>query len=293
MDWSERMSLAVEYIEGNLTEKIHIDEVAKVAGSSKFHFHRMFFSMVGNTPAEYIRRRKLTLAATDIATSNTRVINIALKYGFESPNAFTRAFRKIHGFPPSKARSQNIAFTVQRRATLKIDTKGKTMLDYKIIERPAFKIMGKSKDFEFDKFVKGGPKFWKDYVGSEEYNSLWEITSGSNGEVTNAPIMSVYFPNENGSRDTFTDVLGVEVNPETHLKKFEVFSVPPATYAEFDCTYRNSMKANKYIYGEWFAATGFERDGDRPDIAAYFPKAFRPTSEMNVRWWIPIIKKSS
>jgi len=103
--------------------------------------------------------------------------------------------------------------------------------------------------------------------------------------------MSVYIPQEDGSRETFTDVLGVEKNAAIESNKFEVFQIPAATYAEFECTYSTSKKMNKYIYGEWFAATGYERDEGKPDVAAYFPIAFKPMKDMVVRWWVPILKK--
>ena len=291
MSWSARIDLSIDYIERNLSKSIKIGEVAKIAGSSRYHFHRMFYSMTGVTPADYIRRRKLTLAATDLATGDEKVINIALKYGFDSPNAFTRAFRKFHGVPPSKARMPRVRLTVFNRASIKLETKGKVMLGYRIVEKPSFKIVGKSQNFEFDQFIKNGPKFWKDYVGSKDYKLLWELTQGGQGEVSEAPLMSAYFPNEYGSRDIFTDVLGLELATEDGSEKFESFAVPSSTFAEFNCSYRNSMKTNRAIYGEWFASTGFERDSNKPDIAAYFPVAFRPLSEMRVRWWIPIIQK--
>lgn len=291
MNWSTRIDMSIDYIEDNLTETISIGQAAKIAGSSRYHFHRMFYAMIGVTPADYIRKRRMTLAATELATSDERVIDIALKYGFESPNAFTRAFRKLHGLPPSQARFPKAAFKVFYRASANLKNKGKMMLNYTIIEKSCFKLVGKSQSFEFEQFVKDGPKFWKGYVGSENYKSLWELTQGSQGENSEAPLMSAYFPDEAGGRDVFTDVLGVEFTSDTVVESFDSFSVPSATYAEFNCTYRTSMKTNRYIYGEWFASTGFERDSDKPDIAAYFPVAFRPLSEMRVRWWIPIIKR--
>lgn len=135
------------------------------------------------------------------------------------------------------------------------------------------------------------PKFWKEYVGSEDYQKLYRLSEGRPGSKTNSPLFSAYFPKENGKRDEFIDVLGVEATSELELSGFEVHTVPSATYAEFNCTYKASMKTNRYIYGEWFSSTGYERDGNKPDIAAYFPIPFRPMSEMRVRWWVPVIGK--
>ncbi len=164
-------------------------------------------------------------------------------------------------------------------------------MDYRIVEKPGFELVGKSKNFTHENFFKEAPKFWKTYVGSEEYQALWGLTNGRWGQVTEAPLMSVYLPNDEGNKDSFIDIFGVEMSPEADLKKFQVFQIPPAIYAEFHCTYQTSVKINKYIYGEWLPSMGYERDAQKPDIAAYFPVAFLPVRGMGVRWWIPVVKK--
>ena len=154
---------------------------------------------------------------------------------------------------------------------------------------PAFNIIGKGKKFAFENFVKEGAKYWKTFVGSQDYQALYQLNNGRPCPVTNAPLLSAYFPTESSKKDEFIDVLGIEAVSEQDLSGFDHYNVPCATYAEFDCTYRTSMKTNRYIYGEWFASTGYERDGNKPDIVAYFPIPFRPMNEMRIRWWIPVI----
>jgi AraC family transcriptional regulator len=291
MEWSERMNSAIEYIEKNLDDEVDIIEAAKKARCSTFHFQRMFYAIIGITPAEYIRRRRLTLAATELATGYDKVIDIALKYGYESPNAFTRAFRNMHGVNPGEARAPGVKLSAYHRVSFHVEIKGGTGMDYRIIEKPAFNLAGKSKKFTTEEFFKKAPKFWKEYVCTEEYQTLWGLTNGRWGRVSEAPLMSVYLPGENGTRDSFTDVLGVEKPDETGPGQFKTFHIPAATYAEFNCTYGTAAKMNKYIYGEWFSSTGYERDEHKADIAAYFPVAFLSTKGMGVRWWIPVIKK--
>ncbi len=291
MNWNKRLNLAIAYIEDNLNGKLNINEAAKIACSSPFHFQRMFTANIGITLAEYARRRKLTKAATELTTDNIKIIDLASKYGYESPNAFTRLFRSMYGTTPSKARSSGVKLPEYHRECFHTEIEKGDNMNYKIIEKPAFEIVGKSKNFNYEEFIKEGPKFWKNYVGTKEYQSLCNINNGTSGFVTEAPLMSVYIPNKNGSRDSFTDVLALERKVDSKVNNFELFTVPSATYAEFNCTYYSSMKMNKYIYGEWFSSTGYERDGNKPDIAAYFPAVFRPMKDMRVRWWIPIIQK--
>ena len=291
MSWSRRMNFAIEYIEDNLNSVLTLEDVAKIACCSKYHFHRVFFSAFNVTFAEYIRRRRLSLAAVDIVSGEERIVDIALKYGYDSPNAFTRAFRNIHGVNPGNVRSSQVKLASYNRVVYPLQTAGVENMDYKIVKIPSFKVVGKSKDFSFDDFAKNGSKFWKEYVSSDNYKKLCQLTNGKPGPLTEAPLLSVYFPKENSKKDEFTDLLGLEVLSDMEIGKRKVHTVPAATYAEFDCTYRTSMKTNRYIYGEWFSSIGYERDGSKPDVAAYFPIAFRPMGEMGVRWWIPVIKK--
>lgn len=265
--------------------------VASKANCSSFHFQRMFYAIIGITPAEYIRRRRLTLAAADLAVGNEKVIDIALKYGYESPNSFTRAFRNMHGLNPREVCTSGVKLSAYNRVSFHVEIKGGSDMDYRIVEKPAFELVGKSKIFTHDNFFKEAPKFWKEYVCTDEYLSLWSLTNGKWGQVTEAPLMSVYLPYDKGNSESFFDIFGVENSPEIDTKKFKVYKIPSATYAEFNCTYQASVKMNKFIYGEWLPSTGYERDAEKPDIAAYFPVAFMSIKGMGVRWWIPVVKK--
>ena len=291
MNLSHRMNVAIEYIEKNLNSPLPLEEVAKQAYCSKYHFHRVFFANFNITCAEYIRRRKLTVAAAELINTNNSIVDIAFKFGYESPNAFTRAFRNVHGINPSKARKNGHSLASYKKVFFTIENEAENSMNYRIITVPEFNIIGSSQQFEFDNFAKEGPKFWKEYVNSDNYNALYQLNNGQPRAITNAALLSAYFPTEQGKRDEFIDVLGIEATDGDDSSQFETHTVPTATYAEFECTYKTSMKTNRYIYGEWFAATGYERDGNKPDIVAYFPIPFKPMSEMRLRWWIPITRK--
>ncbi|SMF46782.1 AraC family transcriptional regulator [Alteromonadaceae bacterium Bs31] len=294
MSWFERMNSVVEYVEEHLDSDVSIEDAAKIACCSKYHFHRVFYSYFDITFAEYVRKRKFSLAAVDVLSGRETILKIALKYGYESPNAFTRAFRSIHGVNPGEARSSNVELSTYSKATFSSELKGAEKMNYKIVERPSFNIIGKSKRFEFDEFSKNGKKYWKEYVSSDEYKCLCQLSDGKPGLVTGSPLLTAYFPRENDKRGGFLDVLGIECQSKRNVKPFETHTVPPAIYAEFECSYRNAMKTNRAIYGKWFSATGYERDGDKPDVVAYFPMPWRHFSEIGIRWWVPVLnsKKS-
>jgi AraC family transcriptional regulator len=284
------MNAAIACIEENLEGEVDFIEAARRANCSQSHFQRMFQVIIGITPAEYARRRRLTLAAKDLSSGNARVLDVALKYGYDSPNAFTRAFRNIHGINPQEARTSGVKLTAYPRVSFRIELKGGSDMDYRIIEKPAFEVIGKSKKWNMvsGEFARDARRYWKEFGTSSRYQNLWNITNGKWGAVSEAPIMSVYMANDDGVWDPMIEVFGIEKPAGVEPKGFEVFHIPAATYAEFTCTMATAARTNKMIYREWFPSTGYER-APCADIAAYFPVAFRP--QMHVRWWIPIINR--
>ncbi|MFC1921371.1 helix-turn-helix domain-containing protein [Chloroflexota bacterium] len=290
MEWSERMNAAIDYIEDNLAGEIDISEAADKAYCSSFHFQKMFSAVIGVTPAEYIRQRRLTLAARELSSTDIRVIDVALKYGYNSPEAFTRAFRNLHGVTPTTARGMETKLTAYPRVSFHIELKGGNDMDYRIIEKPAFDILGISREYADGEISIEAPKFWAEWVVSEEYRKLLALTNWKFGPVTEAPIMSAYVDAKigKGTWERVVNVMGIERTEKMDAQGFKTFHIPAATYAEFNCTLETSSETNKRIYSEWFPSTGYEHDS-KPSIEAYFHVPL--TSVIYVRWWVPVVKK--
>lgn len=123
MDWLERMNDAISYIENNLTTEIKYEELSRIVCCSIYHFQKMFSFLTGVPLSEYIRRRRLTQAAYELSNSNIKVIDLALKYGYESPDSFTRAFQNMHGVTPTKARKMGIVLKAYPRMSFHISIK--------------------------------------------------------------------------------------------------------------------------------------------------------------------------
>ena len=117
MDWLQRLNRAMDYIEEHLADRISYDEIARIACCSTYHFRRMFPFLTGITLSEYIRRRRLTLAAFELQTTGAKVIDVALKYGYQSPEAFARAFKQLHGVMPVAARDPGVTLKAYPRMT--------------------------------------------------------------------------------------------------------------------------------------------------------------------------------
>ena len=142
MNLLEKMNGALTYVEENLTGDIDFKKVAKLACCSEYHFKRMFSFLAGITLSEYIRRRRLSLAAFELNNSNTRIIDVAIKYGYSSPDSFTRAFQSFHGVTPSEARNNGQSLKTYSRVTFQLSIKGGSELNYRIVEKEAFRIVG-------------------------------------------------------------------------------------------------------------------------------------------------------
>lgn len=146
MDWIQGIQNAIDYIEEHLTEPIDYEQLAKVAFSSSYHFQRVFGIMCGFTLGEYIRKRRLTLAGNDLINAKMKVIDVALKYGYETSESFSRAFQKFHGIMPSQVK---IGYPLKSfsRLSVKIELIGGAEMNYRIEEQPELILVGYKKHF--------------------------------------------------------------------------------------------------------------------------------------------------
>lgn len=141
MDWLTGIQNAINYIEEHLTEEIDYEEVAKEAACSNFYFQRIFGILCGLSLGDYIRNRRLTLAGDELSVSDDKVIDIALKYGYESPESFTRAFSRFHGVTPSEAKKDGSKLKSFSRISVKITLSGGSVMNYKIISLRSWKLI--------------------------------------------------------------------------------------------------------------------------------------------------------
>lgn len=165
MEWIDRLNDTIAYIEEHLTEKIDYEQLGQIACCSSYHFQRMFAYMAGVSLSEYIRRRRMSLAAVDLQGKGTQVIDVAEKYGYSSPTAFNRAFQSIHGVAPSALKSGGVPVKSFPPIKFQITIKGAEEMEYRIETKGAFRIVGVSvpldKDIEKNlrSFPRSGRRF--------------------------------------------------------------------------------------------------------------------------------------
>lgn len=162
MDWLNQWNEALDYIEERLDGEISMESLGRLAGCSSYHFQRMF-SYIGGMPLNvYIRRRRMTRAAMDLHRGD-KVLDVALRYGYESPTAFNRAFQAVHRLPPSRAREESVKLKSYPRIRFSFVMKGDTEMEYQIVTKPAFRIVGPRMPLPTD--TEEGfdcvPQFWR------------------------------------------------------------------------------------------------------------------------------------
>ncbi len=287
MEWLNRMLSSIEYIEAHLEHQLDLNEAAKAAYSSPFHYHRMFHMLTGITVGEYVRRRRLTLAAQELASSDIKVLDAALKYGYDSPEAFSKAFRRLHGVSPSTARESGAALKAFPRLSFQISIKGDKDMDYRIVERKEYKVVGKALRFRTDNgenFVKI-PKFWEQCWQDGTCKELLELT-GCCGDLLGVCME----PDE--KMEEFTYIIGVAGQSEEVPAGYVVKDIPASTWAVFESigAMPDAIQAVwKRVFSEWFPATGYEHAGG-PEVEVY-PEGDTCSKDYRCEVWIPIIKK--
>lgn len=283
MEWLTRMQDALTYIEDHMTEPFGIEEVARAAYASPFHFQRMFRMLTGVSVGEYVRRRRLTLAAQELAVQQAKVLDVALKYGYESPEAFAKAFRKAHGIAPSAAREQDARLKAYPRLTFHLSLKGDQDMDYRIVNREAFTVTGKKivcthVDGENLRQI---PAFWQQCHADGTSDRLVELGGGQHDLLGICADMSP-------EGDSFSYWIAVEADrPDEAGLSMRV--IPAATWAVFTSVgpMPGAIQAVwQRIYQEWFPATGYEHTGG-PDFE-FYPPGDPASADYRSEVWIPV-----
>lgn len=269
MEWLERMNNALNYVEGNLVNGVEYEQVAKLACTSVYNFQRMFSFITGVPLSEYIRRRKLTLAAFELQNSDIKVIDVALKYGYESPEAFARAFQNIHGVTPTLARSRGVNLKAYPPISFHISIKGDVEVNYRIEEKESFQMFGIERIFttENDENIKAIPEFWdrilNDGTATRIEKATGETYVGNYGEGLIKGVCSYCTTGGN----TFPYMIGAFRTKNSNTSEYTVIDIPAATWAIFtseDYLVEDISTATqslaKRIYSEWLPTAAYENE---------------------------------
>lgn len=290
MDSLKNMNAAMQYIENNLTHEIDFKEVAKIAYCSEYHFKRMFSFLAGISLSEYIRCRRLTLAAFELKNSNVKVIDLAIKYGYNSPDSFARAFQNLHGITPSEGRNSSHSLKAYSPMTFQLSIQGGNEMNYRIEEKEPFRIIGITKrvPIVFNGVNEEIASMWKS-LNPESIEMLKSLSNMEpNGIISASTNFSEGRMEEKGELDHYIGVATTKDCPE----QFKQLEVAASTWAIFEAVgpFPDALQ-NVWgrIYSEWFPSSNYEL-AEGPEILWNEQKDISsPNFKSEI--WIPILKK--
>lgn len=278
MEWIQRLNDAMSYVEENLTGEISLEGAARRAACSAYHFQRMFPYMTDISFSEYVRRRRMTAAAMDLA-EGAKVIDTAARYGYDSPTAFNRAFQSVHGLPPSAARVRGAALRSFPRITFTLSIKGEEAMEYRIEEREAFRVVGFSMKgpMSLENCFERVPEFWGQTA--REIPRLAALMDGS-GPMGILGVSAC----DGGSFSGYYIAAATRAPAPADMAEY---SVPAGTWAVFPC--RGPMPQamqdlQRRIVSEWLPSSGYEY-AEAPDIEVY------SADNLHNEVWLPIVPK--
>ena len=281
MEWIDRLNKTITYIEEHLAGEISYPELAHIACCSTYHFQRMFAYMAGIPLSEYIRRRRMSLAAADLQSGKEKIVDIGMKYGYSSPTAFNRAFQRVHGIAPSIAKKEGTPIKSYPPISFKITVKGAEELKYHLEVKESFRIVGVSfpLDQELEHNFKTVPQMWQNAAVD---GTLEKIASLMNQQPMG--VLGVSVCNEEEEWRYFIAVSSsVDVD-----HSFDEYVIPACTWAVFSGTGTglSIQELEQRVVTEWLPTSGFEF-GNAPDLEVYLNS---DPNNMQYEVWIPIKK---
>lgn len=283
MEWLERLNDALNYIEENLTEEIEYEEAAKIACCTRYHFQRMFSYIAGTPLSEYIRHRRLTKAAFDLQNGD-KVTDVALRYGYESPTAFNRAFQNVHNVSPSVAQKEGTPLKAYPPISFKLTVKGIEEMEYRIVQKESFRVVGMKTILgkNIEESFQVVPQFW---AKAAQDGAIPQIVALMNKEPMGVLGVSACMDD----LENWEYYIAVATDQKTP-EGMEEYIVPSCTWAVFPgqgVMPDSIQEIEKRIVTEWLPTSSYEY-ADAPDIEIYLD-ANPENAKFEV--WVPITKK--
>ena len=295
MEWIAAMQEAISYMEDHLLEEINYEDVARHVHTSSYEFHRTFSCLTGMTANAYIRNRRLSLAGMDLMDSNVRITDIALKYGYETPEAFTKAFTRFHGVSPKAAREDAAKLTLFNPLVIKITVDGGKSMDYRIVQTEQKKFIALTRSFSNEIINDNDnheiPDFWGEVNANQMLSPIWMLRKDGKRDL-----YGLCSQNKAGS-DSFEYGIGIIVDKDTaefdlaelEKKGFKLWTINPATYVVFDCIGTDGDCIGDMwskFFKEFLPQTGYEA-ADEADYELYYENG---PEGLFCELWIPIKK---
>lgn len=289
MEPLKQLNLAMHYIESTLAGEIDFQKVAQLAGCSEYHFRRMFSFLSGISLSEYIRRRRLSQAAVELRHSSIKVIDLAVKYGYDSPDSFARAFQGLHGLTPTEARMEGVLLKAVPPMTFQLTIQGGNEMEYRIVDKEAFYIVGLKKRVSliYEGVNPEIAEMWQSLT-AEDIQTLKQMSNAEPAGLLSASLNFTEGRAEGSQLDHFIGVAAAKPAAE----KWDVLAVPASTWAVFTARGKFPDALQNVwgrIYAEWFPMSGYEVS-EGPEILWNESKD-TSLPDYHSEIWIPVVKK--
>lgn len=285
MEWTASISKAIDYIEDNITQELTMQDIAKQAMISPFYFQKGFAMLCNFTVGEYIKKRRLTLAAIELISTEKRIVEIALQYGYDSPDSFTKAFTRFHGATPTSVRKGESMMRTFASLTIKLTLEGGYTMDYKITSKEEFTVIGMSKVLGYDKAATEVPDLWAEYH-----------QTGKDDLICSMYGISI---DKDMSGNEFEYLIADNYNPVKEIPAgFVTRVIPKHTWAVFAC--RGEMPhalqdVHKKIFSEWLPNCKDYEIAAGYNVEMYSDPAEYPKGVQDEHYyseiWIPVRQK--
>lgn len=296
MEWINAMQQAITYMEEHLLEDINYEDVAKQLYISNYEFHRAFSFLTGMTANAYIRSRRLSLAAREIVETDVSITEVALKYGYDTPESFTKAFTRFHGIAPKFARDGAAKLKLFNPLVIKLTVEGGKTMDYKIVQTKAQRFIALVRSFR-NEIINDDenheiPDFWAECNEKQMLHPIWMLRPDGKRDL-----YGLCTPTYEGA-ETFEYGIGIIADEDTaqydeeELKKagFRIWDVKPGTYVVFECIGKDGGCISdtwEKFYKEFLPQMGYEAE-EETDYEKYFDQG---REGLFCELWIPIRKK--
>ena len=267
---------ALAYIEAHITHELDIREIAKQTCLSPFYFQRIFSALCGVGVGEHIRNRRLTLAGEELSRSDAKIIDIAAKYGYDSPDSFNRAFQRFHGISPSAARRKGACLRAYGPVTIKQTLEGGNIMEYRIVEKPQFTVMGISRKFDPETSYQQIPEYWTEIMGKPD-----------------CPLMGMYgiCMDPDGQDSEFDYWIADNYIPWQEIPApCKPLVIPGGTWAVFPCKLKTLQDTNTKMWQEWLPGCREYKLSGSYNLEVYGPPCKEDPGESYVELWLPVIK---
>ncbi|MEV6975231.1 AraC family transcriptional regulator [Kitasatospora sp. NPDC093806] len=289
----DRLNQAMEHIEEHLDGTVDVAELARIATTSEYHFRRLFSALAGMPLSEYLRRRRLTLAGAEVLAGERTLLDVAVRYGYGSGEAFARAFRAMHGVGPGEARRDGSVLVSQPRMSFRLVVEGSSSMEYRVVEKPAFRIVGRRARVPLvhegvnpaiASFIKG--------LGREAIDRIAALSEPGQ-EPDGIVAVTEFFSDsrEEGVPLDYYHAVAVGADGEVPAD-LDVREIPAGTWAVFANTgpFPQALQEMwRDVFTQWFPSNPYEfRLGPEILRTRFLPEGGQAEAQL----WIPVVRAS-